>query len=138
MTTDETNFIRHRFGGPAFIRTGGQLPVHLLRLEIETLATVNFHGFLSDYWPTPSDVDREILLSLIRLGLVDEGRLHESGRETPGCMVSATGREILAEFRSERFGCRCEHSVRMPCMCSERTFCPDPDHTGNGCHGSHD
>lgn len=138
MATDGKDFVIRGYGGPDFIQTGGRLPVHLLRSELETLATVNYHGFLNGYHSIPSDIDRELLLSLMRLGLVDDGELRDGGRTTPGRMVSEAGRQILAMFRPERFGCRCEHAVQLPCWCSESTFCPDPAHTGNGCHGTHD
>jgi hypothetical protein len=135
----EPSFIPHRFGGPDYILTQGLVPVPLIRCELRTLAQVDFCGFVSDTMMNrPSEIDQDALRSLIRFALVSEGELRQGPSRSPGIMLTETGRRVLSVFRPQRFGCRCVHAVTLPCFCSELTFCPNPDHGGNGCHGSHD
>jgi hypothetical protein len=141
--TDEDNvttarFVPQGFGGPDFILTRTLVPVPLIRCEMRTLAQVDFHGFINHYLSRPSHIDEDGVRSLVRFGLVNDGHMVDGSVRTPGYLVSELGREILSMFRPERYGCRCEHAVQLPCFCTELTFCPNPEHSGNGCHGSHD
>lgn len=121
-----------RFGGD------GLAAPALLEAELRLLATIRYHGHLI-HGGDMTERDLLVAESLERFRLLDHAHVYDDGRWTDWAwVVSDAGAEFLDRFRPRWDGCRCEHAIRLPCVCSERTFCPNPDHTGNGCHGTHD
>jgi hypothetical protein len=120
----------------------------LLELEWIALARLIFEGGLSPEHPDETKrVSYENKLtvaldSLTRFGLAQSARLMINGRPygvVRGWMPTEAGLDRFSKrFSPQRHGCLCEHSVRLGCVCSEKTYCPNPEHFGNGCHGSHD
>jgi len=116
--------------------------------EWQTLARLLFEGGLSPSHPDESkrvDLNGQTyvaLESLTRFGFAQSATLVVNGRPhgvLQGWMPTDEGRARFDKRpKPQRYGCLCEHSLRIGCVCSEKTYCPNPEHFGNGCHGSHD
>ncbi len=121
-----------------FKPSGSRMMGQYLNPEYTTLARLNMVGFVEER-NLPDNFDKEVLVSLERFKLADYGSVYEGTKWVGwGWAVSEKGAEFLASLRPRRYGCRCEHAIVTPCVCSESTFCPNPEHSGNGCHGTHD
>ena len=131
MATREFRPSSGRFGGKGLAG-----PV-LTEGELRMLARVSYAGHVIDRGESPEDP--ALLLSLERFHLIDYAHMYENGRWVNWAWIpNDAGREFLARLRPLWHGCRCGHAIRLQCVCTERTFCPNPNHAGNGCHGSHD
>lgn len=110
--------------------------------EIITLAKMRFLQYIRDDYNN-NDVDVKMTMrdciSLERFGFADHAHLYINGASKGWAWcVTEEGNKILEGRRPRSYGCKCKHAIRLRCVCTERTYCPNPEHTGNGCHGSHD
>lgn len=116
--------------------------VNYLDSELITLAKMRFVEYIpDDYGSNDIDVKMKMrdCVSLERFGFADHATLYINGnyKGWAWCVTEA-GHEVLEARRPRLYGCKCKHAIKLRCVCSERTYCPNPEHTGNGCHGSHD
>jgi hypothetical protein len=79
---------------------------------------------------------REAYLSLSRMAYIVGFEPRTVRHATAVDTLSEAGRARLLAVRARHYVC-CEFAIRQPCVCSESTYCPNPDHRG-GCHGTHD
>ena len=122
-----------------FKPSSGRMMGTYLDQELITLAKVNFLG-LVEQRHIPEGLNYDMLVSLERFKLLDYGNVYKQMTvwDGWGWAVSESGRELLNSMRPRHYGCKCEHAIRTACVCSESTYCPNPEHGGNGCHGTHD
>lgn len=107
-------------------------------LEYVALADLSYRGMITQR-SIKEQADKILYQSLERFDLITYGDVYKDGKWIDwGWALNENGQSVLAAVRPYNYGCKCEHSVRLFCVCRERTYCPNPDHTGNGCHGSHD
>lgn len=107
--------------------------------EMKVLAKVGYAGGAGATIGEVSLTDAglsEAAQSVGRFGLVVGKEPREVRAAGLVCVLSDVGAERLAESRAQRYSC-CEHAIRLPCVCSERVYCPNPEHW-SGCNGSHD
>lgn len=114
--------------------------VKYLDTELMTLAKMRFEGYIKDEYNNP---DLKLMmrdcLSLERFGLAHYATLYLGGRYSGWAwIITEAGVKELQGRRSRMYGCGCENAITLRCVCRGRTYCPNPDHEGNGCHGSHD
>lgn len=76
----------------------------------------------------------EAYYSLCRFGYIVRAEPRTVRSTAAVDTLSEAGRNRLAAIGARRYRC-CDFAVTMPCVCSERTFCPNH---GGGCHGTHD
>lgn len=110
--------------------------------ELVTLAKLKYEEFIKDDYSS-QDTDTRILMntlySLERFGLAGHCSIKVNGKYSGWAWaITDKGLNELNHRKPRNYGCRCEHAIRLPCVCSEKTYCPNPDHKGNGCHGTHD
>lgn len=114
--------------------------VKYLDSEIIALAKMRYEDYIKDEYNNPDvkDLMRDCL-SLERFGLAHHASLfiNNNYKGWAWCVTEA-GLQALNGRKPHQYGCRCEHAIKMRCVCTERTYCPNPEHRGNGCHGSHD
>lgn len=123
-------------------------PDQLTEDEWKMLSRLMFEGGLHPNHPDeskrPTDAGRVLLNSLVRFGYVQHATLYTSESPwsyvgvLPGWMPTEKGVDYFDRRFRPLTGCACEHAIRLGCVCRERTYCPNPEHFGNGCHGSHD
>jgi hypothetical protein len=110
--------------------------------EWRTLAKMRYDGYIrDDYRSQELDVreEQKDCVSLERFGLAEHCSFFVKGQYKGWAWrVTEEGIAVLKAAVPFREGCRCEHAIRMHCVCAESTYCPNPEHTGNGCHGTHD
>jgi hypothetical protein len=127
-----------------FTRTGNRTMGAYLTGELTALADLAYQGVIPDgtQFHDIGEV-RRTLASLERFKLADHGHLYDQPTThgerrwlSWGWAITDAGREVLDARRPYRYRC-CEWAIRVPCVCSESVYCPDPTHPG-GCHGTHD
>lgn len=110
--------------------------------ELTTLAKMNYHGHIVDDYSSKDLAvreEQEHCVSLERFGLAAHCSLFVNGTYKGWAwQPTDEGRAVLSSAAPFREGCRCEHAIRLFCVCAERTYCPNPEHKGNGCFGTHD
>jgi len=109
--------------------------------ELKALSQAHYHGHIKDTFNEPDTKPlRQTCVSLERFGLLHYATLYVNGRyDGWAWCLSEEGQELLTQRRPRRAGCRCESSIRLMCVCQEKTYCPNPEHADfNGCHGTHD
>jgi hypothetical protein len=80
----------------------------------------------------------EAYLSLCRMAYIVQSEPRVVRHAAVEDVLSEAGQWRLTTFKPWRYKC-CEFAVSLPCVCSERKFCPNPEHaSSNGCHGTHD
>lgn len=80
----------------------------------------------------------EAYLSLCRFGYIVQAEPRTVRHATVVDILSDSAWQRLAEVRARHFKC-CAYAVRVPCVCLEYTYCPNPEHrTQSGHHGTHD
>jgi hypothetical protein len=87
----------------------------------------------------PFDLDGrefEAYLSLERMAYIVQSDPRTVRHAAAEDTLSEAGKDRLQTLRARHYVC-CPHAIRLPCVCSERTYCPNPEHRG-GCHGTHD
>jgi hypothetical protein len=123
-------------------------PNQLTEDEWKMLARLMFEGGAHPNHPDepkrPTEVHQVLLNSLVRFGYASYADLFLSESEwsyvgvLPGWMPTDEGRRYFDSRFRPSHGCGCEHAIRLGCVCAGKTYCPNPEHFGNGCHGSHD
>lgn len=78
----------------------------------------------------------EAYQSLCRFGYIVAAEPREVRSAAVVDILSPSGEGRLSSIKARLYKC-CSYAIRLPCVCSESTFCPNPDHHG-GCHGTHD
>jgi hypothetical protein len=76
----------------------------------------------------------EAYLSLCRMAYIVESKPRTVRKATVADVLAPAGEKRLSGMRAQRYKC-CGYAIVLPCVCSERTYCPDH---GGGCHGTHD
>jgi hypothetical protein len=109
----------------------------LTDMELVKLVRVAFDGIARI---TTDRLAHSLLLSLQRFRLVEYVQvLQNDVHNGYGFTITDEGKALLTLRRYKDAEYCCEHAIRLPCVCSRKVFCPDPDHAQyNGCHGSHD
>lgn len=117
---------------------------HVNYLDSETiaLAKMHYYGYIKDEYNS-DELDVKVLMrdcvSLERFGFADHASLYVGGQNKGWAWCTTEeGTKLLEGLRPRQYGCICQHAIRLRCVCAESTYCPNPEHTGNGCHGSHD
>jgi len=109
--------------------------------EYIALAKLGATEFIIDDYHNPDTEElRKTLTSLERFNFALRASVYdtETGNWVGWCwVISQEGRTLLKQLRPRWEGCRCEDAIKLPCVCSERTYCPH-GHPRNGCHGTHD
>ena len=110
--------------------------------ELVALAKLRYLDFIRDDYSS-KDIDTRLLMktlySLERFNLAGYCSIKVNGRfDGWAWVVTDKGVNELNHRKPRNYGCKCEYAIVIPCVCSERTYCPNPLHEGNGCHGTHD
>lgn len=110
----------------------------LLEEEVVALANLRYSRWIKDDFENNSK-ERAIMISLERFQFARHCAISINGKWTGWAWrLSDKGVDKLDCMKPLWYGCRCEHAIRLQCVCNERTYCPNPEHYDNGCHGSHD
>lgn len=112
----------------------------LLESELIALADLRYNKWKKDDFNLKKNVqEKQIMISLERFELALHCSILINGAWSGWAWrISTKGANKLDCLKPLWYGCRCEHSIKLRCVCTERTYCPNPEHSGNGCHGSHD
>lgn len=93
-------------------------------------------GYFKHYNDADFAVESILLESLHGFGLIYPAGVTHSSHVY---RLTDEGRKVMEQHKPyPGYGCGCKDNVRLFCVCRQSTYCPNPDHTGNGCHGSHD
>jgi len=111
-------------------------------IELRTLANLKYEEFIKDDYSN-KDVETvrlmDTLYSLERFDLAGHCSIRVNGTYAGWAWtITDKGLNELNHRKPNRYGCQCEYAIRLPCVCAEKTYCPNPEHKGNGCHGTHD
>lgn len=126
-----------QIGNQGINRYSGQ---RYLESEMLALAKCRFEGYIPDQYRNPEarELQRDCI-SLERFGLLAHHSLYMNGGWRGWAWkITEEGTSLLEARKPMHYGCRCEHAIKLACVCAEKTFCPNPEHTGNGCFGTHD
>lgn len=113
---------------------------HYMNDELTTLAHLSYEGYIKDDYKDPDKkLQQRTLASLERFKLANHCSIFIDGKYSGWAWeITEEGKKLLKQLRPMHYGCRCEFSIKMPCVCAESTYCPNPEHKGNGCNGTHD
>jgi hypothetical protein len=98
----------------------------------QTIEEVSRYSRMGTFGPG----QREAYLSLCRFGYIVAAEPRTVRHAAVADMLSPAGETRFNSIKARLYAC-CEHAVVIPCVCSESTYCPEPDHK-SGCHGTHD